>query len=355
MKLLRLSSPHSISGNSTQAVMRWVCFALIPAILLLTLFYGWGTLLNCTLAISFGLLLEGSIAKLRGRTIAYYLNDYSAILSALLLALTVPPYSPWWILLIGMFFAIVIGKQLFGGLGNNPFNPAMVGYVVLLISFPAQLTIWPQALSLQQLPQLSIMDSIAIVLNLKEYSLYLPDGYSGATALDIIKHNNTLTLEQIYQQPLFANAKFATVGSEWVNIAFLSGGIVLLYKRILTWHAPVGMLLALSICAMFGYNDGGSDSHGSITFHLLNGATMLGAFFIITDPVSGATSNSGRFVFGVGVGLITYIIRIWGQYPDGLAFAVLLMNFSAPFIDYYTQPRSYGHNTKKTRNIMNVQ
>jgi electron transport complex protein RnfD len=130
---------------------------------------------------------------------------------------------------------------------------------------------------------------------------------------------------------------------EWVNAAFLLGGLFLLHKRLISWHAPLGMLVALSVMSLLFWNGSGSDSNGSPLFHLFTGATMLGAFFIVTDPVSGATSNLGRVIFGAGVGILVYIIRTWGGYPDGVAFAVLLMNLCAPTIDYYSRPRTYGH------------
>ncbi|MGB1271229.1 MAG: RnfABCDGE type electron transport complex subunit D, partial [Endozoicomonas sp.] len=137
--------------------------------------------------------------------------------------------------------------------------------------------------------------------------------------------------------------RIAGRGWLWVNLAYFIGGIVLLYKKVFTWHAPVGMLAAMTVLATLFWGGTGSESHGSPLFHLFSGATMLGAFFIITDPVSGATSNRGRFIFGAGVGILVYIIRVWGGYPDSVAFATLLMNMAAPTIDYYTQPRTYGH------------
>lgn len=349
--MLRLSSPHHIQGTTTAVLMKMVCMALLPGITVSSYFFGWGVLLNCLLCCIFALVSETIVARLRKRPINYYLNDYSALLTALLLALTLPPYSPWWLLLIGSFFAIVVAKQLFGGLGNNPFNPAMVGYVVLLISFPLQTTIWP----VPNMPYLSLTESLAIVADLQRYTNYLPEGYSGATALDIVKHSDGLMLEQLYQQqPIFSQASISVVAVEWVNLAFLLGGLFLLYKRIISWHAPAAFIATLTLCASFGYDNGSSESYGSITMHLLAGATMLGAFFIITDPSSGCTSNLGRLIFGAACGLLTYIIRIFGQYPDGVAFAVLLLNFAAPFIDYYTQPRSYGHQHRKKRDLSDL-
>ncbi|MCL4117062.1 UNVERIFIED_CONTAM: hypothetical protein GTU68_062088 [Idotea baltica] len=171
---------------------------------------------------------------------------------------------------------------------------------------------------------------------------HLPDGWSQATALDVLKINKSLTSSELWaKSPAFGH--IGGVGSELVNIAFLLGGVFLLYKRIISWHAPLGMLLALIIMSILFWNNASANTHGSPLFHLFTGATMFGAFFIITDPVSGATSNKGRFIFGLGVGIITYVIRAWGNYPDGLAFSVLLMNLAAPTIDHYTRPRTFGH------------
>ena len=352
MALLHISSPHATGNNHTQKVMIDLLLALLPGIAISTWFYGWGTLLNIVLAVGLSLSIESLVAVIRKRPLRFYINDGSGIVTAVLLALTVPPFTAWWALVIGMIFAIGIAKHLYGGLGYNPFNPAMVGYVVLLISFPLQMTFWPAPLPMLNVESLSLLDSLNVIFELGNYPNYLPDAYSGATALDIVKQNQGLTISQLYaEQPLLAQGQWAALGTEWVNIGYLSGGLYLLYRRTYTWHAPVGMLAVLAFCALFGFDDGSSASKGSVLFHWLSGATMLGAFFIITDPVSGATSNLGRLIFGALAGLMTYVIRVWGNYPDGVAFAVLLMNFAAPFIDYYTQPRSYGHNKRKNSQL----
>ena len=348
MALLQISSPHAIGQNRTQKVMIDLLLALLPGIIISTWFYGWGTLLNIVLAVVLSLIIESLVAVIRQRPLRFYISDGSGIVTAVLLALTVPPFTAWWALLIGMIFALGIAKHLYGGLGYNPFNPAMVGYVVLLISFPLQMTFWPSPQPLLEVGSLNLLESIKLVFELSSYPNYLPDAYSSATALDVVKQNQGFTMSQLYtQQPLFAEGQWAALGTEWVNIGFLAGGLYLLYRRTFTWHGPLGMLAVLGFCALLGYDGGSSASNGSMLFHWLSGATMLGAFFIVTDPVSGATSNLGRFIFGAMVGLITYVIRVWGNYPDGVAFGVLLMNFAAPFIDYYTQPRSYGHDKRK--------
>ncbi|MBU3059076.1 electron transport complex subunit RsxD [Pseudomonas indica] len=332
MALPRITSPHAKGSNRTQRVMLLVLAATLPGALALTWLYGVGTLANLCLASAVALATEAAILRLRQRPVLFFLQDGSALVTAVLLALALPPYSPWWLTLIATAFAIVFGKQLYGGLGQNPFNPAMIGYVVVLISFPVEMTSWPAA------------HSVGIGEGLKQIFgiAALPDGWAHATALDSLKINNRLTMDELRaQNPAFG--QFGGAGAEWVNLAFLAGGLFLLYKRLFSWHAPVGMLATLALMSLIFWNGTGSDTHGSPLFHLLSGATMLGAFFIVTDPVSGATSQLGRLIFGAGVGILVYVIRTWGGYPDGVAFAVLLMNLAAPTIDYYTRPRTYGH------------
>ena len=260
-------------------------------------------------------------------------------MTSTLLCIALPPYAPWWLIAIGVASSILLAKQLYGGLGYNPFNPAMVGYVVLLISFPVQMTAWAPPRGLGDVP--GILDALR--------ACFMPgsfDAITMATPLDVLKQNKSLLIEDLWGQ----NAQFgrwAGVGWEWVNIAFLAGGAWLLYQRIFTWHAPVAMLASLTLLAAIFYDGGSSASGGSPLFHLLSGATMFGAFFIVTDPVSSAVSNRGRLVYGALIGALIYIIRVRGNYPDAVAFAVLIMNFAAPFIDHYTQPRTYGHASKE--------
>ena len=332
MALPRITSPHATGNQRTQRVMLQVLLATVPAVLVLTWLFGIGTLVNLLWASLVALGCEAAILGIRKRPIAFYLKDGSALVTAVLLALALPPYAPWWLTLIAVGFAIIFGKQLYGGLGQNPFNPAMLGYVVVLISFPLPMTTWPAPHSVGMLAGIEHIWGLAS----------LPDGWSQATALDSLKLNKSLTVDELWaQNPAFG--RFGGQGVEWVNLAFLLGGLYLLKQKLISWHAPVGMLAALAVMSLLFWNGSGSDSNGSPLFHLLTGATMLGAFFIVTDPVSGATSQLGRIIFGAGVGVLVYIIRTWGGYPDGMAFAVLLMNLTAPTIDYYSRPRTYGH------------
>lgn len=341
MPLPRPTSPHAHTAGDTGSVMRQVILACIPGVAALTLYFGLGILVNILLCALFCLAFEAATLALRRRAIAFTLRDCSALVTAVLLGIALPPYAPWWLLAVGCCFAIVVAKQLYGGLGCNPFNPAMVGYVVLLISFPVEMTQWlaPRGFS---------ADGAGLLQGLGQVFLQTPlaqiDGYTAATPLDVVKQNKALLLEDLYrQEPVLSLGRWAGAGWEWANLGFLAGGLYLLTRRVFTWHAPVSMLATLSLLAALFYDGGSSASPGSPLFHLLSGGTMLGAFFIATDPVSSAVSKKGRLVYGALIGVLIYVIRVWGNYPDAVAFAVLLMNFAAPFVDYYTLPRPYGH------------
>ncbi len=336
MALLPITSPHALKPGRTGSVMLQVILAALPGLAALCYYFGWGPLINVVLGIVLALAFEAAVMKLRKRPAAFYLNDYSAVLTALLLGLALPPFAPWWITFIGILVAIVIAKHLYGGLGNNPFNPAMVGYALLLISFPVEMTRWAPPAMLVDAGNLGLVQTLEVIFELAE----LPDAYTMATPLDTFKHKGALTAEELWRQ-----SALLTEGLQaWYVIsgAYLLGGLYLLIRKIYTWHIPVSMLFTLFMVSGFFY---GSDpsNHAPPLFHLCVGATMLGAFFIATDPVSAATSNKGKLIFGAGIGLLIYIIRGWGNYPDAIAFAVLLMNLSAPFLDYYTRPRTYGH------------
>ena len=335
MALLRITSPHGHGPLSTAQVMQSVLLATIPGVIALTWFFGPGTLLNILFGGLVALALEYGAMAARGRDPRFYLRDFSVLVTSTLLCIALPPYSPWWLIVVGMIAAVILGKHLFGGLGSNPFNPAMVGYVVLLISFPLQMSSWAPPRGLGDVP--GVGDTFNAMFSAGDY-----DGVTMATPLDVMRQNKGLLIEDLYATaPQFG--QWAGVGWEWVNLAFLAGGVWLLWRRIFTWHAPVGMLAALGLCAAAGFDGGSSESGGSALFHWLSGATMFGAFFIITDPVSSAVSNRGRLIFGALIGVLIYIIRVDGNYPDAVAFAVLIMNFAAPFIDQYTQPVTYGH------------
>lgn len=274
--------------------------------------------------------------KMRSRAVTHTLLDGSALVTGLLLALALPPLAPWWIPVIGSLFAIIIAKQLYGGLGYNPFNPAMVGYVVLLISFPLEMTLWPAA---GKYPDLASTFSLFFTGSLPGAGSI--DAVTMATPLDTVRTRLGLgdTLTELRSGALFGLAGGA--GWEWVNLWFLAGGLFMLKLRVIQWRIPASMLAGLALTALvFHLYD--PDTYASPLFHLFSGAAMLGAFFIATDPVSASTTPRGRLWFGFGIGILTWVIRTWGGYPDGVAFAVLLMNLAAPTIDFYTRPRVFG-------------
>lgn len=351
MAFVNITSPHAHGGNTTSRIMLWVILATVPGIIALTYFFGWGNLINIALASVTALTCEAIILAIRKRPISFFLKDNSALLTAVLLGIALPPFAPWWVTVVAVSSAIIFAKQLYGGLGNNPFNPAMVGYALVLISFPVQMTTtWATPFFLNSDQLLSFSDSLSVIFS---STVGLTDGFSGATPLDTYKHlAKNETAVEILQGPLFADATSGGSASNWfaggwefVNIAFLIGGLALLALRIFTWHIPFSLLAALGTCSMlFGWD---ADLYVPWSLHIFTGATMLGAFFIATDPVTASTTPLGKIIYGAGIGILIFVIRTWGAYPDAVAFAVLLMNFAAPLIDTYTQPRTYGHEKAK--------
>jgi len=340
MALLTLSSPHSKGTQRTSIMMRWVIGMTIPGLIAQTLFFGWGNLHNILWCGLVALACEALVLIVRKRPIGFYLNDYSALVTAVLLGLALPPFAPWWVSFVATAFAIIFAKHLYGGMGYNPFNPAMVGYALVLVSFPVAMTTnWATPM-----PLLDAVPSLMQTLSKIWGGTSLPDAFSGATPLDVYKNEIAHSLsETVLENPIFGERY--SLGWEWVNIAFLAGGLLLLALKIIPWQTPVGVLVGLALPAvLLGYD---ADQSTPLMIHMLSGATMLGAFFIATDPVTSCTTTRGRLIFGFGIGLLTYIIRVYGSYPDAFAFAVLLMNFAAPLIDVYTQPRTFGYDKAK--------
>lgn len=339
MKSVFISSPYISPDKSLQRLMLNVLIGLIPGTLVYAWFFGPGVFINITIAIIVAWIFEAVVLQLRGKSIKPHLADCSAVVSAWLFALCLPMHSPWWLVVIGMGFAMLAGKHVYGGLGFNPFNPAMVGYVVLLISFPQEMTTWylPDTISGQSL---SLSDSIAYSLGIIDVQTW--DALSAATPLDQYKtglRQEHLVTDIRLSSPVFGN--FAGVGWEWIAGAWLVGGIWLLLTRTIYWHIPTAVLIGLGSSSLLFYLID-STSFASPIFHYFVGSIMIGAFFIATDPVTATTTNRGRIYYGLLIGILVYIIRHWGGYPDGVAFAVLLANMSVPLIDYYTQPRIYG-------------
>ena len=343
------SSPYTHNHRQTSRIMMLVIVAALPGILVQSWFFGWGTFIQLILAIVAACLAEALVLRLRRQNIARTLADNSALLTGLLLAISIPPFAPWWMVVLGTVFAVIIAKQLYGGLGQNPFNPAMIGYVVLLISFPVQMTSWLPPHEIAAVTP-GFMDALQVIFtghttagqDMNALKLGI-DGISQATPLDTFKTSLHAgqPVETVLNAAIYHDA-LAGIGWQWVNVAYLVGGLFLLWQKAIRWHIPVSFLVSLAFCSTLGWLLH-PESVASPQMHLLSGATMLGAFFILTDPVTASTTNRGRLIFGALAGLLVWLIRSFGGYPDGVAFAVLLANITVPLIDYYTRPRVYGH------------
>ncbi len=335
-------APHWRAQDTVSSMMRHVIYALVPALLAHVWFFGIGIVINCVIAITAAVLTETFVLWLRGQPIRAFISDYSAVVAAILLAFCLPPLTPWWVTVTGTFIAIAIAKHLYGGLGYNVFNPAMVGYAAVIVSFPEALNFWTA-------PGIGDLDYQAPTgMTTLHYAMTgaLPDGMSidalsRATPLDLVKTELGMmrTLSEIRTSPLFGD--LGGRGWEWISNFVILGGFWLLFRGIIRWQVPVAMLGSLTVLATFGYFIDSATNPGP-AFHLFSGGTMLCAFFIATDPVSGSTTNGGRIIFGIGVGTLIYLIRTWGSYADGISFSILLMNMAAPMIDRYTRPRVYG-------------
>ena len=343
-----ISSPFVSESLSVAQVMRTVIYALVPGILIYIGLFGWAVLINILIASVSAVVFEWMMLILRNKQVRVFLLDGSAILTAILLALALPPSVPWWIPVVGSFFAIVMAKHLYGGIGYNTFNPAMAAYAILLISFPRELSLWNAPLAHVN-QSLSFMDSInfSFFQNLPNSLAF--DSMTSATLLDYVRTEVGLgkNIDVISQSPIFGYVSGS--GYEWVSVGFLIGGLWLIYRKIISWHIPVAMLIAIIGISGISYFIN-SDNFTNPLVHLFGGATILGAFFIATDPITASTTPVGRIIYGAGIGLITFSIRAWGGYPDGVAFAVLLMGLTVPLLDYYTAPKVYGATTSYDKN-----
>lgn len=347
MKFNAVAAPHVANSRDIAQIMREVIYALIPGTLAMAWYFGPGVLVNILIASVVALASEAAVVKVRGRDPRPLLMDGSAIVCAWLMALALPPLAPWWIPAIGAGFSIVIAKQLFGGLGYNIFNPAMAGYCALIVSFPVEMTHWipPRGLA---------SDSLGLIQTLYFSFNNMPptgvswDAITQATPLDRMHTELSMmrTIDEIRTNTLWGN--FGGRGWEWIANWYLAGGLWLAYRRIIDWRIPLAVTLGLlSIAGLFYFSD--PNTHPFPAFHLFSGGAMLGAFFIATDPVSASTTPLGRWVYGIGIGVLIFIIRSFGSYPDGVAFAVLLMNSAVPLIDRYTLPRPFGHRRRDER------
>jgi electron transport complex protein RnfD len=343
VKFERHEAPHWSPQANVAALMRQVLAALVPAAIAHVWFFGPGFIFNLLVAGIFALAGEAFMMWIRRRPLEVALSDYSALVTAALLAFALPSLTPWWVTATGALFAIVVAKHLYGGLGFNIFNPAMAGYVVILVTFPMDLNLWvaPRMGDIDY-QHLTIIQTLVFTLtgNLPDALGF--DAVTRATPLDVMKAglNNMATATEIRANPVMGD--FGGRGWEWIGNFLAIGGLWLLIRKIIRWQIPVGVGIGLLGPAFIMYlvDPGTSPGPG---FHLFAGATILCAFFIATDPVSAATSPKGRLIYGVGIGFLIWCIRRWGSYADGVAFAVLIMNMAVPAIDYLTRPRIVGH------------
>lgn len=334
-------SPYITDAPTVSIIMLKVLLALVPGIFAYAWIYGGGIIITLTLATVTAVLAESAMLKLRQRPVKPHLMDLSAVVTAWLLALALPPLAPWWLVVVGTLFAIVIAKQLYGGLGYNPFNPAMIGYAVLLISFPIIMTKWPAPLLLAE-TKLGFLDQLQYIFGHILPAGVQVDAVTSATPLDYLKTQRMLNHEisSITQAPIFG--VLGAKGGEIVTGAYLLGGLYLVQQRIISWHLPTAFLAALTATSLVFYAVNPAH-YANPLFHLMSGASLLCAFFIITDPISGPTTPRGKLYFAAAAGVLTYVIRTYGGYPDGVAFAVLIMNMCVPLLDAHTQPRVFGH------------
>ena len=325
--LIVAPAPHVHSGDSVRRNMLLVIVALLPAYVMSVITFGWGALITACISIAACVLFEWLIAKYILKT-QPTIGDLSAVLTGLLLAFNLPSNLPWWIVVIGALVAIGVGKMSFGGLGQNPFNPALVGRVFLLISFPVQMTTWP-------LPQ--------------GFGGSYVDASTGATPLaamkQIVKNGQSDLVSQLPDLwDLFIGWMGGSLG-EVCTLALLVGGVFLICTRVITWHIPVSILATVALFSWIA-TPAGMDPHVFIGYELLTGGMMLGAFFMATDYVTSPMTGWGKLIFGAGVGLIVMVIRTWGAYPEGMSFAILIMNAVTPLLNMYIRPKRFGEKKK---------
>ena len=300
-----------MAGLSSRGIMMAVCLALLPGTATMIYFYGVGVVHNLLLAVPVGLAVEAICLQLQQRSVGRTLADGSTVLTCVLIALALPPGAPFEILSIAVVAAVALAKHLYGGLGSNLFNPALVGYAVVLVSFPVAMASWP-------IPM---------------------DGETGATALVSMKYREGLTVAEARQGARGFGA-IGGYGWEWINLGFLLGGAVLVWRRLAAWRVPATILATIAVLAAAFWDGGSSTSSGSPLFHWFTGSTMLTVFFFATDPVTHPVSPRGQIVFGIVVGTATFLIRAFGNYPDGAAFAILLGNALTPYLDKRLQEAS---------------
>ena len=341
-----VSAPHTTTTQSVSRVMATVMLALAPATLFGFWLYGWPSIWLWSITVGAAAFGEALCLRLMDRPILPALYDGSAILTGWLLALSLPPWAPWWIGAFGGLFATVLAKQAFGGLGQNLFNPAMVARVALLISFPVQMTAWVAPAPLGSAMAPGIFDGLLVTLKGMTPQF---DAIASASLLGFAKTEMSRGVDLLQSLGHAPSGTWfgSRAGSLGETAAWLiaAGGVAMMFLRVITWHTPVAMLLGIAIPAAILHAVDPA-RYLDMSTHLLSGGAMLGAFFIATDYVTSPNTSLGQLIFGFGCGLLTYVIRTWAGYPEGVAFAVLLMNAVTPIIDSYVKPRIYGRDRK---------
>lgn len=322
-------SPHSHGKETTRKLMFGVVVALLPALFTSIFYFGWGAVIITSVSVASCLLFEYLIQRFLFRK-PLTITDGSALVTGLLLAFNVPSNLPVYIVVIGAFVSIAVAKMTFGGLGNNPFNPALVGRVFMLISFPVQMTSWPVP---------------------KGFATSYTDAVTGATPLAVVKEGlkNGEPLQQLIAQiptpsQMFLGNMGGSIG-EVAAVALLIGFIWLLYKKIITWHIPVSVIGSLLVftAILWLVNP---EKNADPLFHLLAGGILLGAIFMATDYVTSPMSPLAMIIYGCGIGVLTVVIRVWGAYPEGVSFAILIMNAFVPLMNNYMKPKRFGEEVK---------
>ena len=336
-RLIVSLSPHVHSGDSIQKNMYGVCLALVPALVASLYFFGLGAAVVLLTSIVSCVFFEWAIAKFILRRERTTIMDGSAILTGILLGFNMPSNLPIWIIIIGALVAIGVGKMTFGGLGQNPFNPALVGRVFLLISFPQQMTTWPVA---------------------NGFETSYVDAQTGATPLYYLKQliglsNGSEAVDTANALPSLWDSLMGAMGGslgEVCALALIIGGIFLIAMRVITWHIPVAIIATVALFAAcvswFGGVPNEAISTGSfVAYELLTGGLMLGAFFMATDYVTSPMTAWGKIIFGIGIGIIMMVIRLLGNYPEGMSFAILIMNACVPLLNKF-RPQRFGEKRK---------
>jgi len=329
------NSPYLLKPASVSSVMLRVLAALIPGVVAYVWFFGSAVLVQLAIASVAAVAGEAVMLSLRNKPVWLFVSDGSALVTAWLIALTFSPIVPWWLMVVAVLFAIVVVKHLFGGLGQNPFNPAMAAFCLMIVAYPQLMSQWPAVGFTDFAAQWQAIFG--------ERSL---DALVTATPLDYLRTQlHTADARATVAGVLGSGATFGNIGGkgwEWVAAGYLAGGLWLVQQRIITWHIPAAFLAMMAAASGLAHLVSPEQFAGAV-FHTFTGGAMLGAFFIATDPVSGATTPRGKLIYAAGIALLTWIIRSFGAYPDGIAFATLLMNICVPLIDRSTQPPVFGH------------